>query len=181
MKYCSHCAGQIKTEIPEGDNLPRHICTQCDLIFYSNPKIVSGCLPIYEDKVLLCKRAIEPCYGLWTLPAGYMENGESTQEGALRETREEANAEVKLISLYTLTSITHVNQVQFIYLANLPVPEFSSSSESLEVRLFSEAEIPWDQLAFQTIRNALKFYFEDRKSDHFPLREITLSANKERR
>ncbi|KDE40317.1 MutT/nudix family protein [Nitrincola lacisaponensis] len=130
---------------------------------------------MYQDQVLLCKRAIEPRYGLWTLPAGFMENGESTEQAALRETLEEANAVVKIRSLYTLTSILHVDQVQMIYLADLPTPEFSISEESLEVRLFTEADIPWDQLAFPTIRNALQFYFSDRKTGHFPLRHLALS------
>ena len=178
MKYCSNCATEIEIKVPEGDNLPRHTCPSCDSIFYVNPKIVAGCLPIYEDKVLLCKRAIEPRLGYWTVPAGFMELGESTEEAALRETMEEANARVELLSLYTLTSITHVSQVQFIYLAKLPEPKFSTSSESLEVRLFSEEEIPWDELAFPTVKNALSFYFKDRKTGAFPLREITLNGNK---
>ena len=177
MKFCSNCATEIEIKIPEGDSLPRHTCPACDTIYYHNPKIVAGCLPVYGDKVLLCQRAIEPRVGYWTLPAGYMENGESTEEAALRETLEEANATVNLLSLYTLTSITHVNQVQFIYLADLPEPKFSPSSESLEVKLFSEEEIPWDDLAFKTIHNALKFYFADRKEGQFPLREVTLRGN----
>ncbi|MGH1431950.1 MAG: NUDIX hydrolase [Neptuniibacter sp.] len=177
MKYCSNCATEIEIKIPQGDNLPRHTCPECDSIFYVNPKVVAGCLPVFEDKVLLCKRAIEPRLGYWTLPAGFMELGESTEEAALRETMEEANAKVDLISLYTLTSITHVSQVQFIYLANLPEPKFSTSNESLEVRLFSESEIPWDELAFPTVNNALYHYFEDRKKGVYPLREIILTGN----
>ncbi|WP_286236719.1 NUDIX hydrolase [Neptuniibacter halophilus] len=177
MKYCSNCAGPLSVAVPDDDNLPRHICDGCGTIHYLNPKIVTGCLPVYEDKVLLCKRAIEPRLGYWTLPAGYMENAESTTEGALRETREEANAEVTISHLYTLTSIVHVNQVQMLYLAELDKPEFSASSESLEVRLFREDEIPWDELAFTTIRNALQFYFEDRQKGTFPLREVILRGN----
>lgn len=177
MKYCSNCAAEILIMVPEGDNLPRHTCPKCDSIFYHNPRVIAGCLPVYEDKVLLCKRAIQPRLGFWTLPAGFMENGESTEEAALRETLEEANADATLTSLYTLTSIVHVNQVQFIYLASLPEPVFSPSTESSDVALFTEEQIPWDELAFPTVRNALQFYFADRKENSFPLREITLRKN----
>ena len=180
MKYCPSCAGEIELSTPEGDHLPRHTCTLCGTIHYQNPKIVSGCLPFYEDKVLLCKRAIEPRKGFWTLPAGFMENNESTEDGALRETREEANAEVTLLHLYTLTSIVHVNQVQFLYLAEMNSKTFSPSIESEEVRLFSEEEIPWDHLAFQTINNALKYYFSDRKKQHYPLRQLEMRSNKDK-
>ena len=172
MKYCANCSAELSIEVPEGDNLPRHVCKQCDSIFYSNPKIVAGCLPIFEDKVLLCKRAIEPRLGFWTLPAGFMENGESTEEGALRETWEETRAEVDIIKLYTLSSIVHVNQVQLIYLAKMDKAEFSTTNESTEVELFSEAQIPWEALAFPTIKNALMYYFQDRKEGKFPLREV---------
>ncbi|WP_036544380.1 NUDIX hydrolase [Nitrincola lacisaponensis] len=175
MKYCSNCGAVVEQKIPAGDNRHRYVCGHCHTVHYENPCIIAGCLPVYQDQVLLCKRAIEPRYGLWTLPAGFMENGESTEQAALRETLEEANAVVKIRSLYTLTSILHVDQVQMIYLADLPTPEFSISEESLEVRLFTEADIPWDQLAFPTIRNALQFYFSDRKTGHFPLRHLALS------
>lgn len=177
MNFCSHCGNSVHIAIPEGDNRPRHICDSCGTIHYQNPRIIAGCLPVYEDKVLLCRRAIEPRLGFWTLPAGFMENGESTEEAALRETYEEAVAEVEIQSLYTVTSILHVNQVQMFYLAHMSKPEFDISSESLEVALFAEDEIPWDELAFQTIRNALNFYFDDRKHGKFPLRHISLDAS----
>lgn len=177
MNFCSNCGGEVSLKIPEGDNLPRHTCNQCNTIHYQNPKVVTGCLPVYQDKVLLCKRAIEPRRGYWTLPAGFMENGETTEEGALRETREEANAEVSIDQLYTLTSIVHVNQVQLIYLAQMNKPEFSESNESLEVRLFSEDEIPWKELAFKTIKNALSLYFEDRKEGRFPVHNLVIRGN----
>lgn len=177
MNYCSSCAAPLHLGIPEGDHLPRHICDACGTIHYQNPRVITGCLPVFEDKVLLCKRAIEPRKGYWTLPAGFMENDESTTEGAIRETMEEANAHVIISHLYTLTSIVHVNQVQMIYLAQMEKPEFAKSSESLEVRLFEESEIPWDQLAFPTIKNALNYYFNDRKTGEFPLREIILKGN----
>lgn len=177
MNFCSHCGNSVHIAIPEGDNRPRHICDGCGTIHYQNPRIIAGCLPVYEDKVLLCRRAIEPRLGYWTLPAGFMENGESTEQAALRETYEEAFAEVEIESLYTVTSILHVNQVQMFYLAHMDKPEYAVSSESLEVELFSEDEIPWDELAFQTIRNALELYFADRRTGQYPLRHISLDAS----
>ncbi|MBY4676136.1 NUDIX hydrolase [Marinobacterium arenosum] len=178
MKFCSQCGSQVELMIPEGDNRPRHVCSACNTIHYQNPNIVAGCLPVHGDRVLLCRRAIEPRYGFWTLPAGFMENGETVEHAARRETREEACAEVELLQLYTVTSITHVNQVQMLYLAQLARPEFGVGEESLEVALFDETEIPWDELAFETIRNALQFYFEDRKRGEFPTRHVEIHRNR---
>lgn len=175
MNYCSNCGAAVHQAIPDGDNRPRHICSQCDTIHYQNPRIIAGCLPVYQDKVLLCKRAIEPGYGLWTLPGGFMENGETLQQAAMRETREEACAKVELKNLYTITSITPINQVQMFYLAELIEPSFGAGEETLEAQLFSETEIPWDQIAFKTVINALKFYFSDRPNNQFPLRHIDLA------
>jgi len=177
MKFCNQCGAGVAKRVPEGDNRPRHVCTECGTIHYLNPRIIAGCLPVYGDKVLLCRRAIEPRLGYWTLPAGFMENGESTEHAARRETLEETCAEVEIHSLYTLTSIVHVNQVQLIYLASLPRPEYAPSEESLEVCLFAEDEIPWDELAFETIRQVLRLYFEDRKRQQFPLRHIEIDSN----
>jgi ADP-ribose pyrophosphatase YjhB (NUDIX family) len=176
MNFCNQCGSAVRLEVPEGDNRPRHICNNCNFIHYVNPKVIAGCLPVYEGKVLLCKRAIEPRIGYWTLPAGYMENGESTQNAATRETREEANARVSHLELYTVTSIVPVSQVQLIYLAQLDDLNFSAGDETEEVQLFAEEDIPWDDLAFQTIRNALRFYFEDRKTNVFPMRHIDLET-----
>lgn len=149
----------------------RYVCSNsdCSIIHYQNPLIITGCLPIYQDKVLLCKRAIEPRYGLWTLPAGFMENGETTEQGAIRESWEEAYANLEIKQLYTLFNLPHINQVYFLYKADLLDTHFHSSSESLEVALFSEEEIPWDQLAFSVIEKTLTRYFNDRKTGHFPL------------
>lgn len=178
MNYCSQCGAAVHQKIPAGDNRPRYVCNQCDTIHYQNPRIIAGCLPIYQDQVLLCKRAIEPGYGLWTLPAGFMENGETTREGAIRETREEACAEVELKELYTITSITPINQVQMFYLAELVQPDFAAGEETLETRLFYKHQIPWDEIAFRTVTNALQLYFEDRKMGIFPLRHIDLHGKK---
>jgi len=174
MNYCNLCGSTVRFEIPAGDNRPRHICNECGEIHYLNPKVVAGCLPVYEDKILLCKRSIEPRVGYWTLPAGFMENGESTRQAAARETLEEANARVSDLQLYTLTSIVPVSQIQLIYLAQLDDLNFSAGDETTDVQLFSEETIPWDELAFQTIRNALRFYFEDRQKGVFPLHHVDL-------
>ncbi|MGD1990911.1 MAG: NUDIX hydrolase [Chromatiales bacterium] len=169
MKYCSHCGSLVSITIPRGDNRPRHVCTSvsCGTIHYQNPNIVAGCIIEHGDALLLCKRAIEPRYGLWTLPAGFLENGESVEEGALRETREEACADVEIMQLYTMFSLTHINQVYMMFRARLHEPLFSPGEESLDVRLFEEAEIPWNELAFPVMNQTLKHYFEDRRKGEF--------------
>ncbi|AFU97913.1 Nudix hydrolase [Simiduia agarivorans SA1 = DSM 21679] len=156
--------------IPEGDNRHRHVCNTCNTIHYQNPRIITGTLPIHEDKVLLCKRAIEPRYGLWTLPAGFMENGETTEQGASRETWEEARANIALSGLYTLFNLPQINQVYFFYRGHLTDLDFGPGPESLEVALFEEHQIPWEQLAFPVITRTLQHYFSDRKHDHYPVR-----------
>lgn len=169
MKFCSHCGERVVRDIPPGDDRERHICPACETIHYSNPRIITGCLPIYREKVLLCQRAIEPRYGLWTLPAGFMENGETIEQGAARECREEANADVTIGRLYTLTSIPSINQVHIFFHAQLAEPVYSAGLESLDVQLFGEHEIPWDQLAFTAVRKTLQQYFIDRAQDEFPV------------
>ncbi len=169
MNFCSHCGASLSYEVPPGDNRPRYICRQCDTIHYQNPKMVVGCLPIWQDQVLLCRRAIEPKYGLWTLPAGFMENGEAVDEGAARETLEEAGARVEVIDLYTVISLPDINQVYLMYRARLLDLDFAPGEESLEVALFREDEIPWDQIAFRTVEETLRHYFHDRRLGHYPL------------
>ena len=155
--------------IPEGDNLPRFVCVTCNTIHYQNPKIVTGTIPEWQDKILLCRRAIEPRYGLWTLPAGFMENQETTAQGAARETREETGLEVEIESLYALFNIPHISQVYLMFRARMHDLGFGPTAESLEVELFSEQEIPWEQLAFPVIKETLKRYFADRKRGEFKL------------
>ncbi len=167
MKYCSHCGQPVARKVPEGDNRERHVCTACEAIHYQNPKVVAGCIVEWEERILLCRRAIEPRYGLWTLPAGFMENDETTAEAAIRETHEEAAARVELLDLHTLLSLPHANQVYMMYRARLLEPSFGPTHESLEVRLFDEAAIPWDDLAFPTILHTLRFYYEDRRQGRF--------------
>ena len=171
MKFCSDCgSATIKWVVPADDNRPRHVCGDCDTIFYQNPKIVAGCIPVWEDKILLCKRAIQPRYGYWTLPAGFMENEETTFEAAERETWEEAKAKVEIVDLYTVLNIPHTNQVYMMFLANLVDPDFAPGEESLECAMYEEHEIPWKELAFPTIVHTLKFYYEDKKRNSFSLR-----------
>ena len=137
--------------VPEGDEVSRQVCDHCAHVVYDNPKIVVGSVVLHEGKVLLCRRAIEPRKGFWTVPAGYMELGESPEEGAKREAREEANASLKLDGLLAIYTIKHLSQVQMIYRATLASPEFSAGLESLEVQLFSFDDIPWDDIAFPTV------------------------------
>ena len=166
MKFCSECGHAVALAIPEGDNRPRHVCSQCGTIHYQNPKNVIGTIPVWEHEgqlqILLCRRAIEPRYGYWTLPAGFMENGETTGEAAARETEEEAGANIELGPLFALLNVAHVHQVHMFYLARLVDLDFHPGEESLEVQLFTEGDIPWDDLAFPTIRKTLELFFADR-------------------
>ncbi|HEY0062099.1 MAG TPA: NUDIX hydrolase [Telluria sp.] len=165
MKFCSECAYPVTLQIPEGDNRPRYVCGQCATIHYHNPKMVVGSIPVWdvdgELKILLCKRAIEPRHGYWTLPAGFMENAETTAEAAVRETEEEAGANVEIGDLFSLLNVAQVHQVHLFYLARLKDLDFAPGIESLDVKLFAEHEIPWDDLAFPTIRKTLELFFAD--------------------
>ena len=169
MIYCSNCGKRVVEKTPEGDSRLRHVCEACDIVHYQNPKIVAGCIPVWENRLLLCKRAIEPRYGLWTLPAGFMENGESTEQAAARETMEEACASVEELKLYGVFSIPQINQVYMMFRASLQSADYNSGPESLDVRLFEEHEIPWDELAFPVVRLTLERYFQDIKAEHFPV------------
>ena len=148
--------------IPGGDTRARYCCTDCGVIHYQNPKMVVGCIPVFENKILLCRRAIEPLYGLWNLPAGFLENGETIEEGALRETREEAHIEVKLVRLHSIFNLLHFQQVYLFFLAKMHSPQCACGAESLEVRLFEETHLPWNQLAFSSNEFALRKYLADK-------------------
>jgi ADP-ribose pyrophosphatase YjhB (NUDIX family) len=165
MKFCSECAQPVSLLIPPDDNRPRYVCGHCGVIHYQNPKMVIGSIPVWDydgtARVLLCKRAIEPRHGYWTLPAGFMENNETTTEAALRETLEEAGARVELHSLFSLINVPHVHQVHLFYRATLLDLNYEAGIESLDVRLFAEDEIPWDEIAFSTVARTLKFFFSD--------------------
>jgi ADP-ribose pyrophosphatase YjhB (NUDIX family) len=161
MKYCSECGQPVSRKTPDGDTHERWVCDACGLVHYQNPLPVVGCIPERDGKILLCKRAIEPRYGYWTVPAGFMELGESSVQGARRETLEEACADVEIGHLFAIVDVINAGQIHLFYTASL-VSDFSPGEESLDVRMFSEDEIPWDDIAFQSGHYALKKYFEDR-------------------
>jgi ADP-ribose pyrophosphatase YjhB (NUDIX family) len=167
INFCSDCGARVSVRIPPGDTLPRHVCDQCGSIHYRNPRLVVGALPVWQDRVLMCRRAIEPRRGFWTLPAGFMENGETVADAAMRETREEANANIVLGDVFTLISVPHVSQVHVIYRATLIDLDFAVGEETLEIRLFAEDEIPWDEIAFRTVAMTLRHYFDDRRTGVF--------------
>lgn len=169
MKFCSNCGGPVAHRVPPGDNLPRYVCDACTVIHYQNPRMVVGCIPEWGEQVLLCRRAIEPRYGYWTLPAGFMENDETLAQAALRETMEEANARVELAEMYSVLSVPHVSQVHVFYRATLLDVDFGPGTESLEVKLFDEVDIPWDEIAFRTVSNTLRHFYEDRRTGNFSL------------
>jgi ADP-ribose pyrophosphatase YjhB (NUDIX family) len=162
MKFCSNCGAQVARCVPPGDTLARWVCDQCGEIHYQNPKLVVGAIPEYEGKVLLCRRAIEPRYGYWTLPAGFMENDETAAQAALRETLEEAGARIEMGKPFSLISVPYVNQVHLFFLARLLDLEFKPGEESLEVALYEEARIPWKEIAFRTVATTLRHWFADR-------------------
>lgn len=167
INFCPCCGAAVELRCPDDDNRPRHICTSCNTIHYQNPNLVIGAIPVWEDKILLCRRAIEPRHGLWTLPGGFMENGESTTEAAIRETLEEADARIEIYDLYSMYSLPYINQVHLLFRAKLLDLDFGPGPESLEVKLFAENEIPWDEIAFRPIKYSLEHYFSDRRAGHF--------------
>ncbi len=169
MIYCSTCGARVIEKVPMGDDRSRFVCEACHTIHYQNPKIVAGCIPEWNGRLLLCRRAIEPRHGLWTMPAGFMENGETTEQAAARETWEEARARVEKMMLYGVFSIPHISQVYMMFRASLQSEEFAPGPESLEVRLFEEHEIPWDELAFPVVRLSLEKYYSDVNKDDFPV------------
>lgn len=168
MHYCSQCGQKLTRRIPPDDDHLRHVCTACGLIHYQNPKLVVGCIPLWEERILICKRNIEPRRGFWTLPAGYLENGETAAQGAARETREETGSQVVDLVPYRMYDIVHVHQIYYIFLAKLEAPDFHPTKESAAVKLVSEAQIPWEKIAFPVITTTLEAYFRDRPSGRFP-------------
>jgi ADP-ribose pyrophosphatase YjhB (NUDIX family) len=175
VKFCSECGAPVELSLPQDDHRERHVCTVCSTIHYENPKIIAGAIPEWTDgRILLCRRAIEPRSGFWTLPAGFMENGETTSQAAARETLEEANARIEVLGLYAMYNLPYINQVQLLFRARLLDLDFSPGVESLEVALFGENEIPWDTLAFRPIRYTLERFFDDRRSGNFIFRNTDL-------
>jgi len=163
MKFCSACGQAVVSQIPDGDHLPRFVCAACSTIHYENPKIIAGCIPEWEGKILLCRRAIEPRRGFWTVPAGFMENGEAVQDAAAREAQEEALADVEIGSLAAIINVIRAHQVHIMFRARLRNTSFGVGPESLEVGLYAEHEIPWSDIAFLSVDFTLRSYLEDRR------------------
>ena len=170
IKHCRQCGTAVTYQVPDDDNRERAVCPSCSTVHYENPLNVVGTVPVWGDQVLLCKRAIEPRYGLWTLPSGFMELGETVADGALRETVEEAGAKVELEGLFTLLNVVRVGQVHFFYRARMLDTSLDPGPETLEARLFQEHEIPWDEIAFRTVRQTLEHFFDcRRRGEGYPL------------
>ncbi len=167
IRHCKDCGGAVRYQVPADDNRERAVCTVCHTVHYENPLNVVGTVPAWGDQVLLCRRNIEPRHGFWTLPAGFMEMGETSAEGALRETIEEAGAHVEMLGLYTVLNVIRVAQVHLYYRARLLDIEFAPGPETIEAQLFREDEVPWDELAFRTVRETLKHYFADLRQGQF--------------
>lgn len=167
--FCGVCGHAITQRIPDGDNRLRACCDHCGAIHYVNPRLVVGTVPTWGEQVLLCRRAIEPRRNYWTLPAGFLEVGETVGDGAIRETDEEAGARIVLGPIFTMFDVLHVGQVHVFYRATLVDGTFAAGEESLEVKLFDEVDIPWDELAFRTVSLTLRHFFEDRARGHFEL------------
>lgn len=175
IQYCIRCGASVSLRIPAGDSLPRHVCQTCGHIHYENPRLVVCCVAEWEGKILLCRRAIEPRHGYWTLPGGFMENGETTAEAAIRETREEAGAEVTVEAPFAMVNIPHINQVHLFYRGRLRTPDFLAGEESLEVQLLAPADIPWPDLAFRSVTLCLERYLRDREQRRFSFHEADLA------
>lgn len=169
MKFCSNCGESVTIKYIEEEKQSRHYCESCNTIHYKNPIVVVGCLPIWEDKILLCKRAIQPRYGYWTLPAGYLEIGETVQDGAIRETWEEANARVTNLKLYSVYNLIKVGQIYLLFLADLEDLDFSPGVESLDVKLFSIDQIPWSEIAFKPVQFTLEKYIQNNTEQDQPV------------
>ena len=175
-RFCAACGQPTVRRVPAGDNRERDVCDSCGAVHYVNPRPVVGTIPVWRDTVLLCRRAIEPRYGKWTLPAGFMEVGETTREGALRETLEEARARVALGPLFTMIDVPCIEQVHLFFRAELLDLDFGPGVETLEVRLFSEPEIPWEELAFRTVAQTLRLFFADRARGEYGIHVQAIEA-----
>ena len=179
MKFCSQCAGSVTQRIPSGDNRQRYICNDCNFVHYQNPNVVVGTIPLYVDeqgevKILLCRRNIEPRHGFWTLPAGFLENDETSSEGAQRETIEESCANIDNLSIYRVFNVAHANQIHMFFRADMMDASFSTTSESSDVRLFGFDDIPWGELAFPTVHKALVDFVADHSGGDFAIEMIDI-------
>ena len=176
IQHCKNCGGAVVYRIPDdGDTRNRAVCPLCQTIHYENPLNVVGTVPVWEDKVLLCKRNIEPRWGKWTLPAGFMELGETTAQGAARETDEESGAQFEMQGLFSIMNVTRVGQVHLFYRARLLSDQFAPGHETIEARLFAEGDIPWEDLAFRTVKSTLECFFEDRRKGVFQIHDLEIT------
>lgn len=174
IRFCTQCGHHVALQLPVGDTVQRYVCTSCRHIHYENPRLIVGCIAEWEGCILLCRRAIEPRLGFWTLPAGFMENGETTAEAARRETLEEAGAQIITEAPFALVSIAHINQIHLFYRGKMTSPAFLAGEESLEVRLFPATKIPWDTLSFRSVKLSLEHYLNDRSNGVFRFHENEL-------
>jgi len=174
IRFCSHCGAGVSFEIPAGDALPRHVCSRCGHVHYENPRLVVGCVATWEGRILLCRRAIEPRRGFWTVPAGFMENGETTADAACRETHEEAGARVIVDAPFAMVSIAHINQVHLFYRGRLAAADYAAGDESLEVALLAADGIPWGEIAFRSVTHCLEHYLRDAARGSFGFHETAL-------
>ncbi|AEF53654.1 NUDIX hydrolase [Marinomonas posidonica] len=177
MRYCPKCGHQVEMAIPQGDNRTRAVCPNCAHIDYDNPRLITGTIPLYQGKILLCRRNIEPQFGFWTLPAGFMENQETTSEGALRETLEESGSVAKCQQAFSMISIPRINQVHLFYIAELEKDDFHPTEESSEVALFDLKDIPWEELAFSSVTKTLECFIEDHKKGQYGFHEDVILFN----
>lgn len=175
IKHCRNCGVAVVYRIPDdGDTKERAICPACATIHYENPLNVVGTVPYWGDKILLCKRNIEPRFGKWTLPAGFLELGETTAQGAARETHEEAGAQIELEGLFTIINVARVGQVHMFYRARLLSDQFDPGFETIEAQLYAEDEIPWDEIAFRTVKETLEHFFADRRRGQFQIHDVDI-------
>lgn len=170
MKFCSHCGGPVVRSVPADDDRPRYVCPNCGTIHYENPKLVVGCIPVWNDHILMCRRGIEPRKGYWTLPAGFLENDETAAAGARRETLEETGAVVTDLDPYLMVDIVHIHQIYLMFRSRLLTPDFHATRESSEVKLLQENDIPWDHIAFKVVEKTLQYFLQDRSSNGFSFR-----------
>lgn len=178
MKFCPDCGAPTERKVPPDEDRERDVCSACQTVHYSNPKVIVGCVPEHEGRILMCKRAIEPRYGLWTLPAGFMENGETTAEGAARETWEEAAARAENLVLYRIFDVPHINQVYMFYRCGIEQGEYGVGPESLETALLRPDQIPWQEIAFPVVREILTEFLEDSRVSQFPVRHSVISLGR---
>jgi ADP-ribose pyrophosphatase YjhB (NUDIX family) len=175
MRFCDRCGAPVILRVPAGESLPRHVCDACGTVHYLNPKLIAGSVPTAADgSILLCRRGIEPRHGFWTLPAGFMELGETSAAAAARETREEACAELSALALHSVIDVPQVSQVHLMFRGQLVDDRHAAGAETLETRLFAEAELPWAELAFPSVTLALEAFLADRRQGAFAVHALTV-------